>query len=156
MLRFAGLSLQDFRLPNLQQSTAATGVLSGCQQHRTVEFMGLDPGCSLRRFLISSRPDGLVEAAAALAFTAHLCLETRFVGAAPEQCGVWKKTITQLLGPICTGSKRISYKSQLGSMPLGRFQSVEDVADAVVFLASRATAQITREALNISGGLVME
>jgi NAD(P)-dependent dehydrogenase (short-subunit alcohol dehydrogenase family) len=41
-------------------------------------------------------------------------------------------------------------------MPLGRFQSVEDVADAVLFLASRAAAQITREAINISGGLAME
>jgi len=47
-------------------------------------------------------------------------------------------------------------RSWLDSMPLGRFQSVQDVADAVLFLASPAAAQITGEALNASGGLVME
>lgn len=47
-------------------------------------------------------------------------------------------------------------KSWLASMPLGQFQSVPDVAAAVLFLASPAAAQITGEALNVSGGLVME
>lgn len=47
-------------------------------------------------------------------------------------------------------------KSWLDSMPLGQFQSVRDVAEAVLFLASPAAAQITGEALNVSGGLVME
>jgi NAD(P)-dependent dehydrogenase (short-subunit alcohol dehydrogenase family) len=47
-------------------------------------------------------------------------------------------------------------KSWLESMPLGQFQSVPDVAAAVLFLASPAAAQITGEALNVSGGLVME
>jgi NAD(P)-dependent dehydrogenase (short-subunit alcohol dehydrogenase family) len=47
-------------------------------------------------------------------------------------------------------------QSWLDSMPLGRFQTVDDVAGAVIFLSSAAAAQITGEALNISGGLVME
>ena len=38
----------------------------------------------------------------------------------------------------------------------GRFQEVEDVADAVLFLASDDARQTTGEALNVSGGMVME
>jgi NAD(P)-dependent dehydrogenase (short-subunit alcohol dehydrogenase family) len=56
-----------------------------------------------------------------------------------------------------TGQARDSIRrSWLDSMPLGQFQSVQDVANAVLFLASPAAAQITGEALNVSGGLVME
>jgi len=42
------------------------------------------------------------------------------------------------------------------SMPLARFQEVDDVADAVLFLASDDARQTTGEALNVSGGMVME
>lgn len=40
--------------------------------------------------------------------------------------------------------------------PLGRLEEPEDVADAVVFLASDAARFITGEALNISGGVRMD
>jgi NAD(P)-dependent dehydrogenase (short-subunit alcohol dehydrogenase family) len=56
-----------------------------------------------------------------------------------------------------TGQDRDEIKSGwLAAMPLGRFQEVEDVADAVLFLASPAASQTTGEALNISGGMVMD
>ncbi len=56
-----------------------------------------------------------------------------------------------------TGQPRDTIRrSWLDSMPLGQFQSVQDVANAVLFLASPAAGQITGEALNVSGGLVME
>jgi meso-butanediol dehydrogenase / (S,S)-butanediol dehydrogenase / diacetyl reductase len=56
-----------------------------------------------------------------------------------------------------TGQTRDEIRqSWLDAMPLGRIQTVEEVADAVMFLASPAASQITGEALNVSGGLVME
>jgi NAD(P)-dependent dehydrogenase (short-subunit alcohol dehydrogenase family) len=56
-----------------------------------------------------------------------------------------------------TGKSRDAIKSEwIESMPLGRFQEVEDVADAVLFLASDDSCQTTGEALNVSGGMVME
>lgn len=56
-----------------------------------------------------------------------------------------------------TGQSKDEIKqSWLDSMPLGRFQEVEDVAKVVLFLSSSAASQTTGESLNISGGLVME
>jgi NAD(P)-dependent dehydrogenase (short-subunit alcohol dehydrogenase family) len=56
-----------------------------------------------------------------------------------------------------TGKTRDQIKGEwLASMPLGQFQEVEDVADAVLFLASDDARQTTGEALNVSGGMVME
>jgi NAD(P)-dependent dehydrogenase (short-subunit alcohol dehydrogenase family) len=56
-----------------------------------------------------------------------------------------------------TGKSRDEIKSEwIASMPLGRFQEVDDVADAVLFLASDDSRQTTGEALNVSGGMVME
>lgn len=40
-------------------------------------------------------------------------------------------------------------------IPLGQWQSPEDVADAIVFLASARAAQITGQTVNIDGGFVM-
>jgi NAD(P)-dependent dehydrogenase (short-subunit alcohol dehydrogenase family) len=56
-----------------------------------------------------------------------------------------------------TGKSRDAIKSEwIESMPLGRFQEIEDVAEAVLFLASDDSRQTTGEALNVSGGMVME
>jgi NAD(P)-dependent dehydrogenase (short-subunit alcohol dehydrogenase family) len=43
----------------------------------------------------------------------------------------------------------------LAEVPLGRFQPASAVAAAVLFLASDEAAEITGEALNVSGGMVM-
>jgi NAD(P)-dependent dehydrogenase (short-subunit alcohol dehydrogenase family) len=56
-----------------------------------------------------------------------------------------------------TGKSRDVIKAEwTESMPLGRFQEVEDVANAVLFLASDDALQTTGEAMNVSGGMVME
>jgi len=40
--------------------------------------------------------------------------------------------------------------------PLGRLEEADDVADAVLFLASDLSSFITGEALNVSGGAFMD
>jgi NAD(P)-dependent dehydrogenase (short-subunit alcohol dehydrogenase family) len=56
-----------------------------------------------------------------------------------------------------TGKSREEIKAEwIESMPLARLQEVDDVADAVLFLASDDARQTTGEALNVSGGMVME
>ncbi|MFN8215536.1 MAG: SDR family NAD(P)-dependent oxidoreductase [Solirubrobacterales bacterium] len=56
-----------------------------------------------------------------------------------------------------TGQDRDEIKAGwMEAMPLGRFQEVEDVAAAVLFLCSEAASQTTGEALNVSGGMVMD
>jgi NAD(P)-dependent dehydrogenase (short-subunit alcohol dehydrogenase family) len=66
-------------------------------------------------------------------------------------------------------SRELAWESQLRGMdaaavaaeyvsltPLGRLQEPEDVADAVLFLASDLSAFITGEAMNVSGGVWMD
>ncbi|MEW6612964.1 MAG: SDR family oxidoreductase, partial [Pseudomonadota bacterium] len=43
----------------------------------------------------------------------------------------------------------------LGQIPLGRLGDVDDVANAVAFLASPAAAYITGETLHVNGGMYM-
>jgi NAD(P)-dependent dehydrogenase (short-subunit alcohol dehydrogenase family) len=44
----------------------------------------------------------------------------------------------------------------LSSIPLGRFQTPEDVGSLVAFLALAAAANITGEAINLDGGIVRD
>ncbi len=46
-------------------------------------------------------------------------------------------------------------ESMQKQIPLGRFGQVEDVANAIVFLASNEASYITGQVLNIDGGMVM-
>ena len=47
-------------------------------------------------------------------------------------------------------------KEILSSIPLGRLGKPEDVAGAVLFLASEAAAFITGEIIDVNGGALMD
>ena len=47
-------------------------------------------------------------------------------------------------------------KSLLGQIPLGRLGAVDDVAHAVIFLASPAASYITGSTLHVNGGMYMD
>ena len=56
--------------------------------------------------------------------------------------------------------KRRTYEQWAGDkvrnvIPLGRWQSVDDVADMVTFLSSARAAQVTGQTINVDGGFVM-
>jgi NAD(P)-dependent dehydrogenase (short-subunit alcohol dehydrogenase family) len=58
--------------------------------------------------------------------------------------------------PKMAGITREQYERKvLRTIPVGRFETPEDVAGAVSFLASDDAAYITGEALNVSGGQTM-
>ena len=46
-------------------------------------------------------------------------------------------------------------KQYLSRIPLGRFGTVDDIANAVVFLASEQSSYLTGQTLNVNGGMVM-
>jgi 3-oxoacyl-[acyl-carrier protein] reductase len=62
-------------------------------------------------------------------------------------------------GFIDTDMTRVLSEEQRGDMlaqiPLGRFGEGDDIADAVLFLASKAGAYITGETLHVNGGMLM-
>ena len=53
-------------------------------------------------------------------------------------------------------SKTVIYNRVIESIPLGRPQLPEDVANAVLFLCSEAARNITGEAINVNGGMRMD
>lgn len=58
-------------------------------------------------------------------------------------------------GPVSTDMTR-GYDYAVGGQPIARMGEPEDVAEAVVFLASNAANYVTGQALNVDGGLVMD
>lgn len=73
----------------------------------------------------------------------------------PLNRGVWQAWNDQQP----EGKKR-TYEDWAGEkirnvVPLGRWQSPQDVADMVVFLSSARTAQVTGQTINVDGGFVM-
>jgi NAD(P)-dependent dehydrogenase (short-subunit alcohol dehydrogenase family) len=56
-----------------------------------------------------------------------------------------------------TGEKQDSIRERwMSGIPMGRFQEPEHVAGVVQFLASDAASEMTGQAINITGGMVME
>jgi meso-butanediol dehydrogenase / (S,S)-butanediol dehydrogenase / diacetyl reductase len=56
-----------------------------------------------------------------------------------------------------TGEPKESIKTRwMAGIPMGRFQEPEDVAGLVLFLASDAASEMTGQAINITGGMVMD
>jgi meso-butanediol dehydrogenase / (S,S)-butanediol dehydrogenase / diacetyl reductase len=56
-----------------------------------------------------------------------------------------------------TGEPKESIKARwMSGIPMGRFQEPEDVAHVVLFLASDDASEMTGQAINITGGMIME
>ncbi len=56
-----------------------------------------------------------------------------------------------------TGESQDSIRDRwMSGIPMGRFQEPEDVARLVLFLASEDSSEMTGQAINITGGMVME
>lgn len=73
----------------------------------------------------------------------------------PLNRGVWQAWNDQQ-----PEGKRRSYEDWAGEkirnvVPLGRWQTPQDVADMVVFLSSARAAQVTGQTINVDGGFVM-
>jgi len=58
-------------------------------------------------------------------------------------------------GPVSTDMTR-GFDYAVAGQPIARMGEPEDVAEAVVFLASNAANYVTGQALNVDGGLVMD
>jgi len=58
-------------------------------------------------------------------------------------------------GPVSSEMTR-GFDYNVGSQPIARMGEPEDIAEAVLFLASNAANFITGQALNVDGGLVMD
>ena len=54
--------------------------------------------------------------------------------------------------PMLSGMPEEIQKSRLGEIPLGRFGEANEVANAVLFLASDLSSYITGTTIEISGG----
>lgn len=73
----------------------------------------------------------------------------------PLNRGVWKAWHDQQ-----PPEKQLDYETWAGDkvkkvVPLGRWQEPADIADMVVFLASRRARQVTGQTINVDGGFVM-
>jgi NAD(P)-dependent dehydrogenase (short-subunit alcohol dehydrogenase family) len=56
-----------------------------------------------------------------------------------------------------TGSPKAEIQERwMAGIPMGRFQTPEDIAGVVAFLASDDASEMTGQAINITGGMVME
>lgn len=85
------------------------------------------------------------------------CL-TKSIARALGNCGVTVNTINPgpVDSPMVDSWPRGQREAQLEKIPLGRLARPEDVAAAVVFLASEAAAYIHGAHLDVNGGLYMD
>jgi meso-butanediol dehydrogenase/(S,S)-butanediol dehydrogenase/diacetyl reductase len=68
---------------------------------------------------------------------------------------MWTKVSSEL-GAMLGLSPEEFTRRRAASVPLGRMERPEDVADVIAFLASPRAAYMTGQALSVDGGLVMQ
>lgn len=82
-------------------------------------------------------------------------LEALTISAANEGAPHGVRVNAVMPGPIATDMTALpSYADPSKATPLGRMGAPEDIAEAVVFLASTASAFVTGTVLNVTGGLL--
>ena len=88
--------------------------------------------------------------AGVIAFTKSVAKElaSRNIRANAVAPGFIDTKMTEVLPPAIK-------QKMLDAIPMGRFGKPEDVAEVVAFLASDASAYVTGQVINISGGMVM-
>ena len=74
----------------------------------------------------------------------------RVVGVNPV--AVETNVLTQLMGEVGTESHRIRSERMIQSIPLGRLALPDDIANAMVFLASNKAALVTGSFIDVDGG----
>ncbi len=78
---------------------------------------------------------------------------TKWVAKAGGQHGVYCNAVCP--GPVATELTR-GFDYGVDALPIPRMGQPEDVAEAVVFLASQASNYVTGQALNVDGGMVLD
>lgn len=78
---------------------------------------------------------------------------TKWVAKAGGQYGIYCNAVCP--GPVATEMTR-GFDYRIDGLPIARMGQPEDIAEAVVFLASPAAHYITGQALNVDGGMVMD
>src|SRR4030095_8563631 len=64
-------------------------------------------------------------------------------------------TVSAELGALSGGAAEEFTRRRLATVPLGRMERAEDVANVIGFLASSKAAYMTGQAISVDGGLVM-
>jgi len=78
---------------------------------------------------------------------------TRWVAKDGGQYGIWCNAVCP--GPVESEMTR-GFQYGVENLPIPRMAQPEDIAEAVVFLASPAANYVTGQALNVDGGMVMD
>ena len=109
---------------------------------------------------VSSMAGKRVSFAGAANYTASKAGVVGFTWHAAFELGAYKIRVNAVCpGPTITGMTKMRTPEQLAAtakrIPLGRWVSAEDVANAILFLASDEAAMCTGTALDVDGGILV-
>jgi 2-hydroxycyclohexanecarboxyl-CoA dehydrogenase len=73
----------------------------------------------------------------------------------PPNRSVWQAWYDQTPAAVRLGYEEWADRKIKAVVPLGRWQTPEDVAAMIVFLSSERAGQVTGQTINVDGGFVM-